>query len=112
MLSATRHVPEQRVVLEHEADAALARADVRNVASVKGNTAVVHAGKAGDGAQQRALAAAAGAEQDEKLAIANIDGNVVDDGEALVPLGNLVEDYRHGAAMLPRRTCPVSQGSP
>ena len=63
------HVAEQRVVLEHEADAALARRDVRDVAAVQRDAAVIDLGQAGDGAQQRALAAAAGPEQHEELAL-------------------------------------------
>ena len=54
-----RHVAEQRVVLEHQAHAALARGDVRDVAPVQGDAAVIDPRQPGDGAQQRALAAAA-----------------------------------------------------
>ena len=43
---AHRHVLEQRVVLEHQTDAALARRDMRNVVPVQCNSAVVHAGQA------------------------------------------------------------------
>ncbi len=55
------HVPEQRVVLEHEAHAALARGHVGDIAAVQRDAPVIDARQAGDGAQQRALAAAAGA---------------------------------------------------
>ena len=47
-----------------------------------------------------------GPEQDEEFALADLDGNVVDDGKALIPLGDLVEGDGHGAAMLPRRDRP------
>jgi hypothetical protein len=57
-----RHVAEQRVVLEHQPHAALAGGDVRDVAAVQRDAAVVDAGEPGDGAQQGALAAAAGPE--------------------------------------------------
>ena len=52
------HVPKQRVVLEYEADFALFRAEARDVATVQNDAAVIDRRKAGDGAQQRALAAA------------------------------------------------------
>ena len=73
---------EQRVVLEHQANAALARRDMGHIATVQGDAAVIDAGQPRDGAQQRALAAAAGTQQDEELAIADIDGYVVHDGGA------------------------------
>ena len=71
---------EQRVVLEHEAHAAIARRNMRDIAAVQGDAAVIDAREPGDGAQQRALAAAAGSQQHEKFAIADIDGDIIDDG--------------------------------
>ena len=59
------HVAEQRVVLEDEADLALPRADVRDVAAMQHDAAVIDRCQARDGAQQRALAAAGRAEQHE-----------------------------------------------
>src|SRR6187551_2390915 len=53
-----RHVAEQRIVLEYEADAAIARAHVSDVAAMQGDAAVVDAREPGDGPQQGALAAA------------------------------------------------------
>src|SRR5690606_6272210 len=52
------HVLEERVVLEHEADLALAGADVRDVAAVQHDAAAIDAREPGDRAQERALAAA------------------------------------------------------
>ena len=89
------HVAEQRVVLEHETDAAVAGAHVRDVAAVQRDAAVVDAGEAGDGPQQRALAAARGAQQNEEFALAHLDGDVVDDGLVLIPFGDLVECDGH-----------------
>ena len=60
-----RHVAEQRVVLEHEADLALPRSDVRDVAPVQDDPAMVDRCQTRDRAQQRALAAAGRAEQHE-----------------------------------------------
>ena len=87
---------EQRVVLEHQADAAIARPHVGHVAAVQRNAAVIDAGEARDGAQQGALAAARGAQQHEEFAFADLDGNVVDDRLVLIPFGDLVEGDGHG----------------
>ena len=92
------HVAEQRVVLEDEPDVALARVHVGHVAAVQRDAAMVDFGEAGNGAQQRALAAAAGAEQHQELALPDVQRNVVDDRDALVPLGHLVEDDGHAQA--------------
>ena len=112
-----RHVAEQGVVLKHQADAALARGDVRDVAAVQGDAPVIDAGEPGDGAQQRALAAAARSQQHEELAVADVEGDVVDDRRAAVVLGDLVEDDGHGAdatggavrASLSERDCGVTK---
>ena len=111
-----RHVAEQRVVLEHQAHAALARGDVRDVAPVQGDAAVIDPRQPGDGAQQRALAAAAGPEQHEELAVADVERDVVDDRHAAVVLGDLVEGDGHcgnatgaaGGASVSARRPPVT----
>ena len=90
------HVAEQRVVLEHEADAAVARHDAGDVAPVQGHPAVVDLDQARDRAQERALAAARRAEQHEELALLDLDRDVVDDRQRLIPLGHLVECDGHG----------------
>ena len=69
--------------------------DRRHVAAVERHPAMVDLGEAGNGTQQRALAAAAGAEQHQELALADVQGNVVDDRGSLVPLGYLIEDDGH-----------------
>jgi hypothetical protein len=89
------HVPEQGVVLEHEADAAIARRDAGDVAPVQGHPPVVDLDQARDRAQQRALAAARGTEQHEELALLDLDRDVVDDRQRLIPLGHLVECDGH-----------------
>ena len=53
-----RHVAEQRVVLEDQADAAVTGPHVGDVAAVQGDASVVDAGQAGNGPKQRTLAAA------------------------------------------------------
>ena len=63
---------------------------MRDVLAMQRDLAVIGFGQAGDGAQQGALAAAAGAQQHEELALGDFQRDVVDDGLALVPLCNLV----------------------
>jgi hypothetical protein len=103
-------VTEERVILEHEADVALLRGNVRDVAAVQRDAPVVDAGQTRNRAQQGALAAAAGTEENEELAVADVDRYVIDDGHALIALGDLVQSDRHawlvflsrdGALMLP-----------
>ena len=91
------HVAEERVVLEYEADAAVAGRNAGDVAPVQRYAPVVDLDEPGDGAQQRALAAAARAEQNEELALLDLERDVVDDRMRLIPLGDLVECDGHGA---------------
>ena len=63
-----RHVGEQRVVLEHHADAPRARRQVRDVAPRDADRARTRALEAGDHAKRRGLAAARGAEEGDELA--------------------------------------------
>ncbi len=81
-----RHVAEQRVMLEHEADAPLARPQGGNVPAAEQDGAGVDRHQAGDRPQQGALAAAGGAEQNEKLALLDRQRNVVDHRGAGVEL--------------------------
>ncbi len=103
-------VAEQRIVLEHEADAALARTHARDVLAMQRDGAVVYIGEAGDGAQQRALAAAAGTQQNEELAFGDLQGNVVDDGKSLISLGNLFERNGHARRLQPREAAMLATG--
>ena len=98
---ADAHVAEQRVVLKHEADAALPCGHVRDIVAVQGDAPVIDPGQPGDRAQQRALAAAAGAEQHEELALADFQRDVVDDRRALISFRDLVEGNRHRVGSLP-----------
>ena len=92
------HVAEQRIVLEDETHVALARVHVSHVAAVQRHPAMVDLGETGNGTQQRALAAAARAEQHQEFALADVQGHVVDDRCTLVPLGYLIEDDGHAQA--------------
>ena len=70
---AHRHVLEQRVMLKHEADAAIARVDRRHVLAIEQDGAMIGAVEAGDDAQQGRLAAARWAEQCHQLAARDLE---------------------------------------
>ena len=91
------HVAEERVMLEYESDTAVAGRNAGDVAPVQRYPPMVDLDEPGDGAQQRALAAAARAEQHEELALLDLERDVVDDRMRLIPLGDLVECDGHGA---------------
>ncbi len=56
---------------------------------------MVHTGQAGHGAQQSALATAAGPQENEEFAVADVQRDIVDDRNALVALGHLIEGDGH-----------------
>ena len=101
---ADAQVREQRVVLEHGVDAAHVRRQARDVAPVEEDAAGVRLLEAGEDAQQRRLAAAAGAEQGVELAALDLQARVVDGREAAEALGDVFENekLRH-VARPPRR---------
>ncbi len=67
------HVAEQRVVLEHEADLAFARADVGDVFAVQHDRARIGILEARDHAQQRGLARARRPEQRDQFARGEVE---------------------------------------
>jgi hypothetical protein len=79
-------VREQRIALEDQAAIALPGRQVGDVALADGEFAGARRDEARDHAQRRGLAAAGGAEQDQELAVGDIDGDVVDHGEVAVGL--------------------------
>jgi hypothetical protein len=86
------HVAEQRVMLEHEADLALAHVDMGRVLAVEQHGAAVGHLEPGDDAQQRRLARPRRSEQRDQLAGADVEVEVVADdrlAEALVQVAHL-----------------------
>ena len=71
------HVPEQRVVLEHEPDLALAHRLIGRVLAVEADRAAVGRLQPGDDAQQRGLARPGRAEQRHQLAARHVEVHVV-----------------------------------
>ena len=81
-------VLERGVVLEHEADVALLRRQVGGVDALDLDAPGVGLLEAGDDAQQRRLAATAGAEQRGELAGGDADGDVVEGDEVAEALAD------------------------
>jgi hypothetical protein len=67
------HVPEERIVLEDEADLPVPCIDAGDVLAMQHYAAAVDRCKTCNGAQQGALAAAGRAQQNKELPVANID---------------------------------------
>ncbi len=93
-----RHVPEDRVVLEDEPHVALLRREVRDVAARDVDRPLVRQHEPRDHAQERALAAARGAEQHEELAGLDLEADAVHRGLVGVPLRDVLDGDRHGVS--------------
>ena len=89
-----RHVRKQRIALEHQAGVALPWRQRGDVALAQAHAARRRLDEAGDDPQGRGLAAAGRAEQDQKLAIADVDRNVIDRLEVAVAFGDPVNCRR------------------
>ena len=114
-----RHVREQRIVLEHNADAAFARREVVDGLTVEQHMPLALADEARHDAQQRGLAAAGGAKQRHHLAAGYIQINVFHGNEIAEPLRDVgklepVPPIRCHAAAFPKRAPrdPGDAGSP
>src|SRR5213079_1951809 len=88
---------ERRVVLEHEADAALLRPVVRDVLLGDLDRTAVRGLEAGDDPGQRRLAAAARPEERRQRSRLDLEGDVVEGEEASEPLRHLPDRDRHYA---------------
>ena len=85
---------KQRVGLEHDAEIARRRRQVRHVAPADLDHAFVLRVEAGDRAQQRGLAAAGGPEEADELALLDVERDVLQRGElaeALVQVADAQE---------------------
>ena len=74
------HVRVQRVVLEHHRDVPVLRRQVRDVAVTDADGAAVDVLETREHAQGGGLAAAGGADEDEELAVLDVDVELVDGG--------------------------------
>src|SRR5690606_32287840 len=93
-----RHVAEQRIVLEDEANLALAHMDVGRVFAVKQDLAGVGPLQASNDAQQGRLARTGRTEQGYELTLRNFQIHVVQGYEAAEALVNLAHSNAHGLA--------------
>jgi len=73
-----RHVREERIVLEHHADPAVTRRQMVHRLPIEQDTSGARPEKPGDGAEQRGLAAAGGAEQGDEFARLYCEVDAVD----------------------------------
>ncbi len=81
-----RHVRVQRVVLEHHRDVALGRLQVVDHAVADADVAARDFFEARDHAQQRGLAAARGADDDDEFAVGDLGVHAVDHWYGVLPL--------------------------
>src|SRR5204862_6241507 len=72
-----RHVPEERIILEYEADAARARGYARDVTLSDADAATIRHFEPGDHAQHRGLARARGPEQRGHPSLGGIERHAV-----------------------------------
>ena len=85
------HVGKDGVVLEHHADVALGGVQVVDAGVVKIEIAAFNAVETRDHAQQRGLAAAAGAQQGKKFAAADAQRQIFDHGGVSVTLHGVAD---------------------
>src|SRR5690606_1274703 len=87
------HVRVQRVVLEHHCDVAVLRRHVGDVAVADEDATRVDLFEAGEHAQRGGLTATGGADENEELAVGDLDVQLVDRGAsaARVEAGGVVE---------------------
>ena len=90
-VAAHAHVRVERVGLEHHGEAALRRADLGDVLAVDENLARGHVLEAGDEPQEGRLAAAGGADEDDELAVLDVEIDAVDDADGAERLANRLQ---------------------
>jgi len=83
------HVAEQRVVLEHETDVAIAHVMAGHVLAMEHDAAVVRGFQAGDDAQQGGLAAAGRTEQATDVATVQMQVQVLHDALLAIAAGEV-----------------------
>jgi hypothetical protein len=103
------HVPEQRVVLEDEPDAAVAGAVERRVVAVEMDRSRVGRFEAGDDAEQRRLARARWPEQRDELPRPDLEAHIVQRREGAESPGHTPDPDTHTAQFLPCGVGPILQ---
>ena len=100
-------MPEQRVVLEHEADIALLHGELQRVLAVEQHAARGRHVEAGENAQQRGLARARRPEQRHELAGGNIERHPVQRRRRAERPDDVLD--RHVNGLVPVRLCHASR---
>ncbi|AAW76941.1 phenol hydroxylase [Xanthomonas oryzae pv. oryzae KACC 10331] len=90
------HMLEQCVMLEHEADPTRLHAHAGGIFIAEQHLPAICMLQPGHDAQQRGLARAGGSEQRQQLALAHIQGDVVQRGKGLELLAQMVDADAHG----------------
>ncbi len=105
-----RHVAEQRVVLEHEADLAFAYMGVGGVLAFEDDAPGVRRLQPGDDPQQRGLAAARRPQQGDQFTAGEVERNLVERGEGAELLVDVLYlDAHLGMSFIP---CPWLRARP
>src|SRR5262245_30316756 len=89
------HMAEDRVVLKDEPGPPLLRRELSDVAIVQKHSPAVWNGEASDDSQDRALPAAARAQQNEQFLVGHFERDVIDDPLLAEALRDLLQDDRH-----------------
>jgi hypothetical protein len=86
-----RHVREQRVILEHDADAALAWRQMIDRLAVEQHPAIGLPDEAGHDPKQRRLSTTGRAQQGDQLAASDVQIYIAHRGEVVEPLRDAIE---------------------
>ena len=97
-----RHVAEEGVVLEDEADVPIPRRRVRRALPGEQDLAAVRPFDARDDAEDGALAAPRGAQERDELAFPHLEAHVLDGGEGAEAPGQAPGDDAHGRSQTRR----------
>ena len=86
-----RHVRIERVGLEHHGDAAVGRLDIVHHLAADGDLAAADVLQPGDHPEQRRLSAARRADEDDELAVGDVEVGAMDDLEGAEALDDIFE---------------------
>ena len=95
-----RHVAEQRVVLEHETDMALAGAAGQRVLAVERHLAGIRPVEARDDPQQRGLAGTRRPQQRQQFAVGDLEVDAIERGKGAEFLHDVFDFNRHAMSAL------------
>src|ERR1700731_3403067 len=106
-----RHVPKQRVMLEHKTDLALADADRAGVLAMEQHLAGVRSLQPRDYPQQRRLARSRKPQQRDQLAGFDMQVDIVNRDEVAELFADVLELDTHAATLTARSSCSCFTGT-